>query len=98
MTFEPKIRHKVAAVNIADEYIDQAAQQLADDIDFEVLSTVFVESGWTKVVLQPMTWERGAEIDLWVHKNINGGTHDRGLVWLFEDPKEATWFKLRWLS
>jgi hypothetical protein len=81
-----------------EDMVDRAAKNMADDIDFEIMTTILLEGGWTKVVLEPMTWERGAEIDLWVHKNIKGKSHDRGLVWLFEDSKDAMMFSLRWLG
>ncbi len=81
-----------------DDYMSEAAENLAKDIDFEIMSNILLESGWTKIVLEPMTWERSAEIDLWTHKNIKGRTHERGLVWLFEDGKDAMMFSLRWLS
>ena len=80
-----------------DEYIDQAAKELAKEIDAEVLRGIFIGSGWHEVVLQPMTFEQGDAIDLWVHKTIKGNHWTHGLVWLFEDEKEANWFKIRWL-
>lgn len=85
-------------MNLADEYIDRAAKELASDIDFEILTSMFIESGWTKIVLKPMTWEQGVEVDTWVETNVKGLFQTRGLVWVFKDPKEANWFKLRWLA
>lgn len=82
---------------IQDQIIDDAAKRMSDDIDFEVLSQVFLESGWTKVVLAPMTWEQSDAIDLWIHKNIKGENMNRGLVFLFKDIKDANWFSIRWL-
>jgi hypothetical protein len=83
--------------SIKDTIIDEAAKRMAEDIDFDVLTSCFVESGWTKIVLKPMSWEDGLEIDGWVEKNVKGDFQTRGLVWVFKDPKEANWFKLRWL-
>lgn len=83
--------------SIKDTIIDEAAKRMAEDIDFDVLTSLFVESGWTKIVLKPMTWEDGLEIDGWVEKNVKGDFQTRGLVWVFKDPNEANWFKLRWL-
>lgn len=97
MTFKPVIHHTGSAINISEEYINNAAESLAADIDFDVLTSLFVESGWTKVVLKPMTWEDGLDIDGWVEKNVKGQYQTRGLVWVFKEPKEANWFKLRWL-
>lgn len=84
-------------MKIQDKIIDEAAKEMAKDIDFEVLTNMFVESGWVKVVLKPMTWEQGVEVDGWVEKNVKGLFQTRGLVWVFRNPKEANWFKLRWL-
>jgi hypothetical protein len=83
--------------NIADDIMDQAAKNMADDIDFEVLNTLLCEdNGWTRVVLRPMTWEDGLEIDGWVEQNVKGKFRTRGLVWVFERPSDASWFTIRW--
>ena len=83
--------------SLYEQQVNEAAKQLAEDIDFEVLTSLFIESGWTKVVLAPMTWEESDAIDLWIHKNIKGQHIDRGLVFLFKEAKDANWFSLRWL-
>lgn len=83
-------------INNKEYYIERAAKDLADDIDFEVMTQVLLESGWTKVVLRPMTWERGAAIDQWVDANFKNGFLNRGLVWLFKSSKDATMFTLKW--
>ncbi len=85
-------------INISETVANEAAKNLAKEIDFEVLTSVLIESGWVKVVLKPMTWEQGYEIDEWVANNVKGQFQTMGLVWVFKDPKEATWFTLRWLS
>lgn len=78
------------------EIIEAAARELADDIDFQVMRELLLESGWSEAVLKPMTWEQSAEIDIWTSQNIKKGFYTRGLVWLFKDAKEATWFRLKW--
>jgi hypothetical protein len=83
---------------LQEKMIEEAAENLAKDIDFEIMSNIMLESGWIKVVLKPMTWEDSYEIDDWVSNNIKGNFDTRGLVWIFENVKEANWFKLRWLG
>lgn len=83
---------------LQDEYLEKAAQDFADDIDFEVLANLMINSGWTKVILNPMTSETSNEIDQWIIDNCRSNHLARGLVWVFEDPKEASWFTLRWLE
>ena len=80
------------------ELTNHAAKQLSDDIDFNVISNILVGSGWTKVVLGPMTIETSDAIDMWVLKQCKGDHRARGLVWLFERSEDAMWFKLRWVG
>jgi hypothetical protein len=84
--------------NIQEEIINEAGKRLADEIDFNILAGMLCEIGWTKVVLSPMTWEDGYAVDEWTAKNIKGNFETMGLVWVFEDPAEANWFTLRWMS
>lgn len=77
---------------------EQAAQRMADDIDWQLIADLKIASGWSKVVLDPMTWERSYEVDDWVSDNIKGPFDTRGLVWIFKEAREANWFSLRWLS
>lgn len=83
---------------LADEYIEAAAKRIAEDIDFEIIMNMLIDTGWTKIVLEPMTWETGDMIDMWVMKNCRGNHQTRGLVWLFENSTDAMWFSMRWLS
>jgi hypothetical protein len=82
--------------DIQQDIIDRAGQRLADEIDFTILTDMLCTIGWTKVVLNPMTWEHGALIDSWVESNVKGHFETMGLVWVFEDAKDAAWFVLRW--
>lgn len=83
---------------VEQDIIDAAGSRMAAEIDFEILASFLIDMGWTKVVLFPMTWENGALIDSWVEQNVRGNHQTMGLVWIFERPEDATWFKLRWLS
>jgi hypothetical protein len=66
------------------------------EIDFEVMTGLLQELGWRKVVLSPMTHEKGEAIDRWVKDNCKDRVHTMGLVWVFENDKEANWFTLKW--
>ena len=83
---------------LEEEMMDHMAKQMAEDVDFELIGGLLEETGWTKVVLRPMTWETGDAIDLWMLKNCKGQYKTRGLVWLFERSEDAMWFKLRWMG
>ena len=85
-------------MNIQDQIINDMGKAMSDEIDFQILSDMLVGIGWRKVVLSPMSWEDGAEVDLWCETNVKGNFETMGLVWVFEDEEDANWFALRWLG
>ncbi len=89
---------KTAVQALEDQLAESMAKEISKEIDFEILSTLLCEIGWTKVVLRPMTAEHGAEIDAWVSEYVRGNVKTLGLVWLFEKSKDATMFILKWTS
>lgn len=83
---------------LEEEILEKAGSRMAAEIDFQILTGMLCELGWTKVVLKPMTWEEGCAVDEWTASNIKGHFQTMGLVWIFEDIKDANWFTLRWSS
>jgi hypothetical protein len=81
-----------------DRAVSAAAEQLCKEIDFEVLSDLLCSSGWTKIVLKPMTSEYGSAIDKWTKTHCKGRFDTMGLVWIFEDPSDAVNFTLKWAN
>ena len=84
--------------DLQDEIMAKKAKELADEMDAQILRQMLIDLGWQQVVLSAMSWEESYAIDLWVEDNIKGRMWSRGLVWLFEDDRDAMWFKLKWLS
>ena len=83
---------------LQEQILAEKAADLADEMDAQVLRQMLIDLGWQQVVLSAMSWEESYTIDLWVEDNIKGRMWSRGLVWLFEDDRDAMWFKLKWLS
>jgi hypothetical protein len=83
--------------DIEQDIINKAGKAMADEIDFEILAGMLCEIGWRKVILKPMTWEAGYDIDAWTAAHIKGPFETMGLVWVFEQEQDANWFALRWL-
>ena len=84
-------------MNIEQDIINKAGKAMSDEIDFVILTEMLCELGWRKVILRPMTWEAGANIDAWTAKHIKGPFETMGLVWIFEQEQDANWFALRWM-
>lgn len=84
-------------MTLEEEILNKAGKAMADEIDFTILSEMLIELGWRKVILHPMSWEDGLEVDAWTEKNVKGNFETMGLVWVFEDEEDANWFALRWL-
>ena len=84
-------------MNIEQEIINDLGQKMANEIDFTILTDMLIGIGWRKVVLSPMTWEQGDEVDTWVDAHVKGHYETMGLVWVFEHEDDANWFALRWI-
>ena len=84
--------------DLQDEIMAKKAKELADEMDAQILRQMLIDLGWQQVVLSAMDWEQSYAIDQWVETNIKGRMWSRGLVWLFENDRDAMWFKLKWLA
>ena len=84
-------------MTLEEEMLEQASVRMMKEIDFQILADMLVELGWVRVVLKPVTHEQGVHVDHWVKTYCKGAVETMGLVWLFEDPKDATWFTMKWL-
>lgn len=84
--------------DLLEEMMQLKSKEIADELDANIIRELLIESGWHQVVLSPMTWEAGYTVDQWVSSNIKGRIWTYGLVWMFEEDKDAMWFKLKWLS
>lgn len=84
---------------LQEQIIAEKAKAIADEMDAEILRSMLCELGWHQVVIPwVMTHEQSNEVDQWLDNRIKGRHWTRGLVFLFEEERDAMWFKLRWLS
>ena len=88
--------NKTATETLEDQILAEKAKEISDEIDFHILSEMLQGIGWVKVVLGPMTWEQGYEVDKWITENCHSAVETLGLVWLFENRDEAALFTLTW--
>jgi hypothetical protein len=86
------------AMTLEEKMIKKAGKELADEIDWGILSALLIESGWTKVIRKPFTSNAEAvDINDWIEKSRIGHVRSLGTVWLFEKEQDAIMFSLRWL-
>lgn len=81
------------AIDLLKEF-DAAAKEIQRHLDFEILSSIFVESGWTKIILTPMSGEKSEAIDQWLDTECQGQYNTMGLVFVFERQHDAAMFAL----
>lgn len=76
--------------------LDELAEQLRETEDFEILAVMACQIGWTSVRLtynESRTWY---EVKIWAEENCPSDKQEHHGHWIFKDPAEATWFKMRW--
>jgi hypothetical protein len=77
--------------------IEAKAKQMSDEIDREVLWGMLQGIGWTRVMLPTLgDGEQAVEIIVWLEENCKKPYERNGRDFIFENTKDANWFKLRW--
>lgn len=81
--------------NIEEEISSKLVHELAKEVDWQILSSIFEESGWVSIKL-----ERGdkSKIVPWLKANCKGKWRSHNYHYIFEDVKDANWFTIKWLS
>ena len=81
------------------QYLDHAGQNMAKDIDFEVLANMLVSAcGWVKVEMPSLRSNSNAvDIADWLNRECKAHWKHRGRTFVFESKNEAALFKLTWL-
>lgn len=83
---------------LREDIENELGQALADEIDWQVLSDVFIKSGWTKVSLDRLEDRfQAIDIESWIDNNCTGEYMNRGKEFVFEKSQDAEWFSLKWL-
>jgi hypothetical protein len=84
-------------MTIEEEIINRAGNQIAQDIDREVLWGMLQGIGWTRVMLPTLgNGEQAVDIITWLEDNCKKAYERNGRDFIFEDTKDANWFILRW--
>jgi hypothetical protein len=84
-------------MTLEEEMTEQAGTEMAREIDREVLWGMLQGLGWTRVMLPRFVDNYHAvDIGYWLKDNCKKAFERNGRDFLFEDNKDANWFRLRW--
>ena len=79
------------------KYINKMSQDLANEIDFGILSNILAENGWTPVEFIPFTYSKqSADIADWAERHCIGKWRHYGVKFVFERAADATAAILKW--
>jgi hypothetical protein len=89
---------RAVSYDLQNEIIDIAAKEMQQDIDREILWGMLKDMGWTRVMISRLQDnEHAIDITLWLEENIKNPFERNGRDFIFEDPKDATMFILKWV-
>lgn len=85
------------AMTLEEEILNRAGEEMAREIDREILWGMLVGIGWTRVILtQVQDNTHAVDITHWLKENVKNAFERRGKDFIFEDERDAVNFILRW--
>ena len=79
------------------EIMEAKAKEFQQAIDKEILWGMLEGMGWTRVMLPTLgNGEQAVEIIVWLEENCKKPYERNGRDFIFENTRDANWFKLRW--
>ena len=84
---------------LEQDILNKAGTEMAREIDREVLWGMLEGLGWHRVMLPRLIDNHHAiDITYWLEENCKHAHERNGRDFIFEDSKDANWFRLRWGS
>jgi hypothetical protein len=84
-------------MTLEEELMEKMSKELAQEVDFGILSDMLIYSGWVKIELETLeSKENAIDINEWLDINCKYKVSRLGRKFLFESSAEAEWFILRW--
>jgi hypothetical protein len=86
-------------MTLEEELADKMGNQMAHEVDREVLWGMLEGMGWHRVMLPTLgNAYMAVDIITWLEDNCKSPYERSGRDFIFENIKDANWFKLRWMS
>ena len=87
----------MAGNDLEDEIAGKLGNDMAREVDREVLWGMLQGLGWTRVMLPRFVDNHHAvDIGYWLADNCKRAYERNGRDFLFESQQDANWFRLRW--
>jgi hypothetical protein len=84
-------------MNIEEEILEKAGNQMANEIDKEILWGMLVGIGWTRVLLPNFnSREHAVDVINWLEANCKDPYERKGSDVIFENKYDAVNFILKW--
>jgi len=84
-------------MNLEEEIMEKTGQEMAREIDREILWGMLIGIGWTRVNLSSETaMTQATRILEWLTQNCQAPYEKHRSDFIFEDSRDATMFILRW--
>jgi hypothetical protein len=81
-----------------EEMIDTIAKEMQREIDESIMLDILVnESGWVGVSYTFNNNYHAVDVKNWIEENCKSSSMRLNGSFVFEDPKDAEWFILKWL-
>jgi len=87
----------MAGNSFEDEIADNLGNEMAREIDREILWSMLEGIGWCRVML-PRLIDNNYAVDIthWLEDNCKNSFERNGRDFMFESLQDANWFQLRW--
>lgn len=83
-------------MNIEEEFINNAAENLSKSIDFDIICDVLAPMGYAVVKIEYGPDKKWVDVFEWADSNCVGKFQEHNGKWLFSQAKDAIMFALKW--
>jgi hypothetical protein len=81
-----------------DQAMAEMSRDLQQEIDREIIWGLLEDTGWTRIMFPTLgSRQKSVDILLWLEENCKKAYEQSGRDFIFEDPKDASHFILKWL-
>ena len=85
-------------MDLEQDILADIANEIAKQMDWEILANMLVSSGWTSVQIKRFcNNEEAVDMSDWLEKNCTGEWKNLSTRYIFKKKQDAEWFSLRWL-